>query len=239
MALLAIFQLKAPSAVFPKLLKAMEVFLGALCITGALGFLVGLLVGTCSTLFLMAGKTIRDPEVHPVSEETDEVSKGSQVCKGSQTSQSYALDKARSYVERPQSLPETSEEPQEVPEETEDRKEEVPGPQASQDCREVGKDRIFLLPGHLAIQGGWSITAKTCRRLIQPDTYVMRRPCSECGYASGQRLLSQPDRVFYTGPPSEVYHRLRECGKLKCARHIKVAQNCQCEDCWAKAHQGE
>ena len=57
----------------------------------------------------------------------------------------------------------------------------VPGPQASQDYfKEVGesRERIFLLPGHLAIQGGWSITAKTCRRLIQADTYVMRRPCS-------------------------------------------------------------
>ena len=41
----------------------MELFLGALCITGALGFLVGLLVGTCSTMFLMAGRTIKDPEV--------------------------------------------------------------------------------------------------------------------------------------------------------------------------------
>ena len=34
----------------------------------------------------------------------------------------------------------------------------------------------------------------------------MRRPCSDCGYAGGQRLLSQADRVFYAGPPSEVYH---------------------------------
>lgn len=41
-----------PQRSFPKLLKAMEVFLGALCITGALGFLVGLLVGTCSTTVL-------------------------------------------------------------------------------------------------------------------------------------------------------------------------------------------
>ena len=89
------------------------------------------------------------------------------------------------------------------------------------------REKIFLRPGHLAIQGGWSITAKTCRRLIQADTCVMRRPCSDCGYAGGQRLLSQPDRVFYAGPPSEVYHRLRECGKLKCARHVKTAQNCQ------------
>ena len=40
-----------------------------------------------------------------------------------------------------------------------------------------------------------------------------------------------------SSPPSEVYHRLRECGKLKCARHVKTAQNCQCEDCWAKAYQ--
>ena len=69
----------------------------------------------------MAGRTIiKDPEVdHPVSEETDEVSKGSQVSKSSQTNQSYALDKARDYVERPQSLAKTSGEPLEVPTETE------------------------------------------------------------------------------------------------------------------------
>ena len=65
----------------------------------------------------MAGRTIKEVD-HPVSEETDEVSKGSQVSKSSQTNQSYALDKARDYV-RPQSLPKTSGEPLEVPTETE------------------------------------------------------------------------------------------------------------------------
>lgn len=217
----------------------MGLFLGALCITGALGFLVGLLVGTCSTIFVMAGRTIRDPEVdHPVSEEADEVSKGSQVGKSSQDT----LDRPGDYVERPQSLPKTSVEPVEVPAVTEGQREDRPGPSMSQEWfQDVGKSkgRVFLLKGHLAIQGGWAITATECRRLIQPDTYVMRRACSECGYANGQRLLALPDKVFYAGPPSEVYHQLRECGKLKCARHIKTAQTCQCKDCWAKAHQVE
>lgn len=216
----------------------MGLFLGALCITGALGFLVGLLVGTCSTIFVMAGRTIRDPEVdHPVSEETDEVSKGSRVSKSSQVTLACP-NKSTDYVERPQSLPGPSVEPP-VVSVTEDHKEDEPGPQESQKGfqeEEESKGYIFLLKGHLAIQAGWAITATECRRLIQGDTYTMRRACSECGFANGQRLLAQADRVWYAGPPSEVYHRLQECGKLKCARHVKTAQVCQCKECWTATY---
>ena len=49
----------------------------------------------------------------------------------------------------------------------------------------------------------------------------MRRPCSDCGYAGGQRLLSQPDIVFYAGPTAggegDVF--LKEAGVAKKSAH--------------------
>lgn len=218
---------QGPQRSFPKLLKAMEVFLGALCITGALGFLVGLLVGTCSTLFLMAGKTIRDPEVdHPVSEETDTVSKGSQ------TSQSYALDQARiQVVERPQGLPKASMEPP-----------EVPSTEGSKDVwvkEEPKPKKTVLDKGHLAIQAGWASAAVTCRRWVKQDPCTKRRACCECGFAAGQRLQSQTDEIWYTSVPSEVFHITKNCGKLRCAKRIMSVNVCQCVECWTAAYKGD
>ena len=213
----------------------MELFLGAMLLVGCIGFVLGVLLGTCGTLVLMAptrvikevGPELEHPVAQPVNREEVDISR--KEADDPVKVESLKVDSPAT-VERPRGLPENVERPQgsqETLETAKDSKEMAARPEEPQ---------IFILKGYLATQDGWGSHSGKCKRFRKIGTYDQRRPCVECCSAQGRELSALNfDVVYICHQPSEVYHGTRGCGKLRCARHITTIQMCQCSDCRSQA----
>ena len=51
------------------------------------------------------------------------------------------------------------------------------------------------------------------------------RPCLVCGHTTVGHM------VWVCSFPCQVYHTRRDCGRLKCARHVTSVGICQCQSC--------
>ena len=186
----------------------MELFLGAMLLVGCIGFVLGVLVGTCGTLVLTAqGGAVKDqvgPELdHP--EVKDDGRPGEE-----------ELD-LKEVVPDLKEIPHGSNKVELV---------------LSEGEKEPPVTQVFILKGYVAIQDGWGSHSGKCKRFRKVGTYDQRRACAECCSAQGRVLSALNfDVVYVCHQPSEVYHRTRGCGKLKCARHITTIQMCQCSEC--------
>ena len=167
----------------------MELFLGAMLLVGCIGFALGVLLGTCGTLVLMAptrviqevGPELDHPVVQPVNrEEVDDPMKV----------EPLKVDLPMS-VERPRGLPENverSQRSQETLETSKDSKEVEARPEEPQ---------IFILKGYVAIQDGWGSHSGKCKRFRKIGTCDQRRPCVECCSAQGRELSALNFDVVY------------------------------------------